>query len=155
MLRHGSRTFRPIDLQSLAASHHPRSQHYVRVPQRMVGMQVRQKKSRQVRRYQSSHAVPLGGLFGAADYSRARVKKVSLSAGHNRNGWAGTQRVRYRRAGTENDHSSRFGRKHEARHAGERQQDERSSAERRSAVDEPQGVEYHHCRPAAIPEGTS
>jgi hypothetical protein len=98
-------------------------------------MQVRQEKSRQIRRYESSHAIPPGGLVGAADYSRARIKEVSLPAGHNGNCRAGTKGIRYRRSGTENDHGSRFGRKHETRHGGERPQGERSSAEKRSAVD--------------------
>ena len=107
----------------------------------MIGMQVRQEKSRQIRCSEGWHAISIGGLFGAADYSRTRIEKVSLAAGHNGNCRAGNKRVGYWRSGTENDHASRLGRKQETRRAGERRQGERSPAERRSAVDESQGVE--------------
>src|SRR5690242_4679212 len=107
----------------------------------MVGMQVGQKESGQIRRRQSRRTIPLGGLFGPAHDSRARIEEVRLPARHNRNCRAGTLRVRYRRAGTENDHLSRLGRKQVSWDARERAQYENSLA-----VHPSQAVEYRISR---------
>ena len=80
-------------------------------------------------------AIPLGGLFGAADHACACIEKVSPSAGHGSRR-AGTLRVRYGCAGPQNDHAGGFGRKQLGRQARERPHGKNSQA-----VNESQGVD--------------
>src|SRR5579859_8173491 len=101
MLRHLFGPFRTVNLQLFPAEN-PRCKHQVRVAGGVVGVQMREKRYLDVRRFNSGIAFGCG-RGGTADDAGAEINQVSAVADKNRGRGARTLRIWPRSAGSKHD----------------------------------------------------